>query len=111
MLDVGHDLTKESRGRQLPGLCLGHLSAVSAVRLKVAQLSHKGLRTVVTEVVKQVLWVLKKLENRTKAKKNKSLVQGAEGISKISLGSRQSGVELLMRQNFLEPASLFSKQS
>lgn len=75
----------------------------SAVRLKVAQLSHKGLRTVVTEVVKQVLQAPKKLEHRTKAKQNKSLDQGAKGISKISLGSRQTGVKLLMPQKFLGP--------
>lgn len=81
----------------------------SAVRLKVAQLSHKGLRTVVTEVVKQVLQAPKKLENRTNAKKNKSLVQGAKGISKISLGSRQSGVKLLMPQKFLGPSCLHAR--
>lgn len=85
------------------------LGSVPAVRLNVAQLSHKGLRTVVTGLVKQVLQVLKELENRTKAKKNKSLVQvsqrHARDIYRISL---KIGVELLMQQNFLEPAHCFT---
>lgn len=57
---------------------LSWLLVMSAVQLKVAHLGQKGLRTVITGLVKQVLQVLKKPENRTKAKKYKSLVQGSK---------------------------------
>lgn len=59
---------------------------MSAVRLKVARLGQKGLRTVITGLVKQVLQVLKKPENKTKIKKFKSLGQGVKGKSKIPIG-------------------------
>ena len=83
---------------------------MSAVLVKEAHLGQKGLRTVITGLVKQVLQVLKKPENRTKAKKYKSLVQGVKGMSEIPIGYpsiKELGVELQMQQNFLEPAKLF----
>lgn len=83
---IGHSLMKaEVDSRPGSGLAR-YLSVVSAVRLSVAQLSHAGLRTMVTELVKQVLQVPKKLENRTNAKKKNPLVQGVKGMLKMSIG-------------------------
>lgn len=84
---------------------------MSAVGVKVAQLGHNGLRTVVTELVKQVLQVPKKLKNRTKAKKNKSLVQGAKGISEISIGSVKQWSGIINAAEFSRSCKFFHKQS
>lgn len=88
---------------------------MSAVRLKVVQLGHKGLRTVITELVKQVVQVPKKLENRTKnrtkGKKNKSLVQGVKGIPKISIGFRQECSEFINAAESSRACVLFHKQA
>lgn len=98
----------ESWSRQPRVLCLGRLSVVSAVRLKVAHLGHKGLRILVTGLVKQVFQVLKKLENRTKAEKYKSLVQGAKTMSKVSVESHQSGI--INAAELSRTCKLFHKQ-
>lgn len=77
----------------------------------MAQPGHNGLRTVVTELVKQVLQVPKKLKNRAKAKKNKSSVQGARGISELSIGSVKQWSGIISAAEFSRACKLFHKQS
>lgn len=71
MLCVDHSLTKVKA-------CSYLCCVLSAVGLKEAPLGLKALGTVITWLVKPVLQVLKKPENRTKAKKYKSVVLGGQ---------------------------------
>lgn len=86
---------------------------MSAVGLKVAHLGLMALRTVITGLVKQVLQVPKKPENRTKAKKYKSLVEEAKGMPKVLVGyhSIKDWRGIINATEFSRACKLFLQQS